>query len=57
MNAEQISTITVLDDSGEVPPNPIVRDVVNTTLGSLASLFTLKDDGRIILQENKEADE
>ena len=56
VNAEQISTITVLDDNGEVPPNPIVKDVVNTTLGSLASLFTPKDDGRIILQENKEAD-
>ena len=57
VNAEQISTITVLDDNGEVPPNPIVKDVVNTTLGSLASLFTPKDEGRLIIQDNKEADE
>ena len=57
VNTEQISTITVLDDNGELPPNQIVKDVVNTTLGSLASLFTPKDDGRIILQENKEGDE
>lgn len=57
VNTEQISTITVLDDNGEVPPNPIVKDVVNTTLGSLASLFTPKDEGRLIIQDNKEADE
>lgn len=57
VNAEQISTITVLDDNGELPPNPIVKDVVNTTLGSLASLFTPKDEGRLIIQDNKEADE
>lgn len=57
VNAEQISTITVLDDNGEVPPNPIVKDVVNTTLGSLASLFTPKDESRLIIQDNKEADE
>lgn len=56
VNTEQISTITVLDDNGEVPPNPIVKDVVNTTLGSLASLFTPKDEGRLIIQD-KEADE
>lgn len=56
VNTEQISTITVLDDNGEVPPNPIVKDVVNTTLGSLASLFTPKDEGRLIIQDNKEAD-
>ena len=57
VNTEQISTITILDDNGELPPNPIVKDVVNTTLGSLASLFTPKDEGRLILQDNKEADE
>ena len=57
VNTEQISTITVLDDNGELPPNPIVKDVVNTTLGSLASLFTPKDEGRLIIQDNKEADE
>lgn len=57
VNTEQISTITVLDDNGEVPPNPIVKDVVNTTLGSLASLFTPKDEGRLIIQDNKEVDE
>lgn len=57
VNREQISTITVLDDNGEVPPNPIVKDVVNTTLGSLASLFTPKDESRLIIQDNKEADE
>ena len=57
VNREQISTITVLDDNEEVPPNPIVKDVVNTTLGSLASLFTPKDEGRLIIQDNKEADE
>lgn len=57
VNREQISTITVLDDNGEVPPNPIVKDVVNTTLGSLASLFTPRDEGRPIIQDNKEADE
>lgn len=57
VNREQISTITVLDDNGEVPPNPIVKDVVNTTLGSLASLFTPKDEGRLIIQDNKEVDE
>lgn len=57
VNREQISTITVLDDNGELPPNPIVKDVVNTTLGSLASLFTPKDEGRLIIQDNKEADE
>lgn len=56
VNTEQISTITVLDDNGELPPNPIVKDVVNTTLGSLASLFTPKDEGRLIIQD-KEADE
>ena len=57
VNREQISTITVLDDNGEIPPNPIVQDVVNTTLGSLASLFTPKDDSRLIIQDNKEEDE
>ena len=57
VNREQISTITVLDDNGDVPPNPIVRDVVNTTLGSLASLFTPKDESRLIIQDNKEGDE
>lgn len=57
VNREQISTITVLEDNGELPPNPIVKDVVNTTLGSLASLFTPKDEGRLIIQDNKEADE
>lgn len=56
VSAEQISTITVLDDNGELPPNQIVKDVVNTTLGSLASLFTPKDEGRLIIQD-KEADE
>lgn len=57
VNREQISTITVLDDNGEIPPNPIVQDVVNTTLGLLASLFTPKDDSRLIIQDNKEEDE
>lgn len=57
VNREQISTITVLEDNGELPPNPIVKDVVNTTLGSLASLFTPKDESRLIIQDNKEADE
>ena len=57
VNREQISTITVLDDNGEIPPNPSVQDVVNTTLGSLASLFTPKDDSRLIIQDNKEEDE
>ena len=53
VNTEQISTITVLDDNGELPPNPIVKDVVTTTLGAI---FGPKED-RLIIQDNKEADE
>lgn len=57
LNAEQISTITVIEDDQELPPNQIVQDVVSTTLNSLGRLFAPKEDRLIIEAENKEADE
>lgn len=58
VNAEQISTITVVENGLEVPPNPIVQDIVSTTLSSLGGLFSPKEDRLIIEGEDKEeADE
>ena len=53
LNAEQISTITVIED-GEVPPNPFIKDIVSTTLGAF---FGPKEDNLIIQGDKGEADE
>lgn len=52
LNAEQISTVTVIE-GGEVPPNPIVSDIVNSTL---AAILSPKDD-RLIIQGDKGEDQ